>query len=386
MSLSFPKDDMMDVVATTQPNHGKGIPGSDELAAPAQRLLKDKRANYHSRLHIDHLTTLLRMLTRVRLYEPTWGRPNLHYGTLEEPRPQQDELVNILTKQSQISEGFLVPDSVSRVFDILPNMELHFHQLWAIIFQPPVPETMSLFVPPGTQFHGKPEFHRKLRPISFETTYKSSTQESIPNLDLTHLMKGLGDRGSEHRPHLVLFLGDQTQRQGHVPDVIGALCAATPKEESGQQQDISEKTGNSRPSHPQVGPPQLLFQLQPNLRIFRLKEANTASHSSSNGTTKGHVHDMAGKSWIGDSKASGIGLEIDPTTSQMMFVLNQVNQDRNIYNDVLQIDKNSEISGEKLSENIREGFRGSEVVVYRVDGGDEFDPWLANKDGVIRRI
>lgn len=119
ISSSFIKDDMMDVVATTEPNDDKGIPGPNELAPPAQHLLDDKSASYHSQLHIDHFATLMRMLTRVKLHKPTWSRQNFHYGTLEEPTPQQDELVNILAKQFQLSEGFLVPESRSRVFDIL---------------------------------------------------------------------------------------------------------------------------------------------------------------------------------------------------------------------------------------------------------------------------
>ncbi|KAJ5387820.1 hypothetical protein N7509_010361 [Penicillium cosmopolitanum] len=89
----------MDGVAMIEPNDVKGIPGPEELAPPAQRLLDDKRASYRYQLHIDHLAILMRMLTRVKLHEPTWSRQHFHYGTLEEPTPQQDQLVNILAKQ-----------------------------------------------------------------------------------------------------------------------------------------------------------------------------------------------------------------------------------------------------------------------------------------------
>jgi hypothetical protein len=113
---------MMDVVATTRPNPGKGIPGSGELAPTAQRLLKDKGATYHYQLNIRSLVTLMSILNRVRLYKTTWGRKTFHYGTLEEPSPQQDELLNILAEQFQVSEGFLVPGAISRVFDILVRL------------------------------------------------------------------------------------------------------------------------------------------------------------------------------------------------------------------------------------------------------------------------
>ena len=113
------KDDMMDVIATTQPNRVKAITGAFELEPPAQRLLTQRGANYHYRLSVDSFATLMKMLIRVRLYQSIWSPQNYSYGTLEEPNPQQDELVNILLKQFELSEGFLVPDSISRIFDIL---------------------------------------------------------------------------------------------------------------------------------------------------------------------------------------------------------------------------------------------------------------------------
>jgi hypothetical protein len=99
-----------------------------------------------------------------------------------------------------------------------------------------------------------------------------------------------------------------------------------------------------------------------------------------------HFHEVAAKSWVGDPQVSEIGLEIDPTTNQVTFVLNQANQDQNMYNDILQIDKQSEVLGENPSDGIRESFTVSQASIYRVDGGDVFDPWSSNKDGVIRRI
>lgn len=241
-------------------------------------------------------------------------------------------------------------------------------------------------MPPVTEFHGKPELHRNIRPVSFEATYQSSTQESNNTLALTHIIKGLTEKGTDHRPHLVLFLGGQTQNQSPIPDVLGALYAATPKKDANREQDMPDKAGSSELGLPEVGPPQLLFQLQPTPRMFRLKEVDKISQSSSNGMTKSHVPDMAAKFWMGDHLESEIGLEIDPATNQVAFVLNEANQGQDMYNDVLQSDERSEVSGENPSEGIRESFAVSQVAVYRVDGGDEFDPWPANKDGVIRRI
>ncbi|CAI7675791.1 unnamed protein product [Penicillium pancosmium] len=242
---------------------------------------------------------------------------------------------------------------------------------------------VSLFVPPVTEFHGKPEHHRNIRPVSFEATYQSSTQESNNTLALTHISKGLREKGTERQPHLVLFFAHQTQNQSHIPDVIGALYAAAPKEKKEKEPDILGKPVSSELGLLGFGPPQLLFQLQPMPRIFRLKDADKFS---SREMKKSRFQDVAAKYWIGHPQESEHGLEIDPTTNQVTFVLNQANQYQNMYDDVLHIDKQRELSGENPSDGIRESLTVSQAFIYRVDGGDEFDPWSSNKDGVIRRI
>ncbi|KAJ5742160.1 hypothetical protein N7533_011569 [Penicillium manginii] len=410
-SSSYIKDDMMDIVATTGPYDGKGIPGPDELAPSAQLLLDDKSASYRSRLKIEHFTTMMRMLMRVNLLEPTWSQQKLHYGTLEEPTPQQDELVNILAAQFQLSEGFIVQKSLSRAFDILvrfssiqkyqmksdstirfqPNFELHFHQLWALIFQPPIPETSSLsraeshpdstirdilravsfFVPPVTEFHGKPELHRDIRPVSFEETYQSSMRDSNNALALPQIIKGLTEKSTDHRPHLVLFLGDKAQSHSYIPGIMGALYAAAPKREGNGEQDVSEMAKNFEPV-----PLQLLFQLQPNTRMFRLKEGNSVPRSLPKEMAQSHAQDTAAKYWMGDHQESEVGLQIDPTRNRVAFVLNDhgANQSEFTYNDVLQGKGRSETLGQNQGEVIRESFTVSQVVVYRVDGGDKFEP------------
>lgn len=203
-------------------------------------------------------------------------------------------------------------------------------------------------------------------------------------LALTNIIKGLREKGTESRPRLVLFFAHQTQNQSHIPDVIDALYAAIPKEKKEKEPDMPGKPVNSELGLLEVSPPQLLFQLQPTPRIFGLKDADK---SSSWEMKKGSFDDVAARYWIGDPpQETEIGLEIDPTTNQVTLVLNQANQDQNMYNYVLQIDKQSEVSGENPSDGSRESFTVSQASIYRVDGGDEFDPWSSNKDGVIRRI
>lgn len=119
-SQSYLEDDMLDIVATTQPHKTKGIPGYETLSPTGQRLLRSKGANYQSQLHSRSLTTLLSLLHRIRLYTSTWGRDNFHHGTLEEPSARQDELVNVLVQPFNLDgEGFLTSSAISRCFDLL---------------------------------------------------------------------------------------------------------------------------------------------------------------------------------------------------------------------------------------------------------------------------
>lgn len=230
-------------------------------------------------------------------------------------------------------------------------------------------------MPPATEFHGKREDERKTRPGSFTTIYQSSEKESSFSSALLHFINSLAEKGDELQSHLFLFLGDQTLDHSHIPELMGVLFAPTPEEQKAHyQQRKSGEPKNLKPSLPEVGPPQLFFQLQPNLRMFRLKETESASRSSSSGIVKSPVHSSDAKYWIGDPGESEISLKLDPNTNQATLLRNRVSQDQSMYKDVLQIDHHNKGSDEKLGESISESFTISQVGIYALDGGDEFEP------------
>lgn len=232
-----------------------------------------------------------------------------------------------------------------------------------------------LFVPPATEFHGKPEHARKPRPGSFTTTYQSSANESSFSSALLHFVKSLAEKDEELQSHLFLFLGDQTPDHSHIPELMGVLFAPTSEEKKAHyRQRKSGEPKHSKPGLPEIGPPQLFFQLQPNLRIFRLKETDGSSRRSSSGIVKSPVHSSDAKYWVGDPGESEISLKLDPNTNQATLLRNQVSQDQSMYKDVLQIDHHNKGSDEKLGESISESFTISQVAIYALDGGDEFEP------------
>jgi hypothetical protein len=110
--------------------------------------------------------------------------------------------------------------------------------------------------------------------------------------------------------------------------------------------------------------------------MFRLKEGNSVPRSLPKEMAQSHAQDTAAKYWMGDHQESEVGLQIDPTRNRVAFVLNDhgANQSEFTYNDVLQGKGRSETLGQNQGEVIRESFTVSQVVVYRVDGGDKFEP------------
>ncbi|KAJ5907725.1 hypothetical protein N7495_000407 [Penicillium taxi] len=116
------EDDVMDVVASTQPQMLPFIPSSAALKPVAQRLLRGVNPQY--RLHSDNLIALVCLISSLKLSKSTWGA-GLHYGSLEEYSPQKEELVNILLRPFCLDhEGFITPKSMLQGLDFLMESNL----------------------------------------------------------------------------------------------------------------------------------------------------------------------------------------------------------------------------------------------------------------------
>ncbi|KAJ6032586.1 hypothetical protein N7540_003318 [Penicillium herquei] len=404
---SYLNDELMDLLVTTQPPYIKSIPGSRPLEPPARRLLEAEGANNQYQLPLNNLATLVSLLCRIKLYQATWDqrnrdhrklKKNCHYGILEKPSAHEDELVNFLVQPFELDkEGFLTPHAISRALDLLPNLELGFHQLWAIIFQPSIPEpsqalvaeplqkstigeilrAVSFFVPPikrirGAELHGIPEDKRNIMPVTFESIYESSTQESNIDSALSRITEIVTESGDDRKAHLILFLEDENQNLGHIPRVMGTFYSAKPKiyksrAKIAEEKDTAEQTKTPEVNAPLVGLPELLFQLQPNFSLYRLNEKENLSKLPLHGFVEGNY-------CIGDPEVTEI--KIDPVTREATFVASQVatNWNETMYKDVTGDAINSEKSGEKIHHDIKASFIVAQIAVFEVNGGDVFHP------------
>ena len=101
------------------------------------------------------VSTLLSLLLRLRLHKAKWA-PGFHFGEIDPSYPGDQELADVLVDALDVEK---IPEAgqTLRVMNLLvsqdlmlrirsvdtsdtwqPNFQLRFHQLWAILFQPPM--------------------------------------------------------------------------------------------------------------------------------------------------------------------------------------------------------------------------------------------------------
>ncbi|PYI12677.1 hypothetical protein BO78DRAFT_356966 [Aspergillus sclerotiicarbonarius CBS 121057] len=389
-SDTFITDDVIDALLPIFPAHPKLFPSIDKQLKPlAERLLDGRTDQYQ--IKVNDLAALLGLLMRMKVYKPTWGR-DFHYGSLEESSPEKEELANILARSFCLGQDEdLAPDSVLRALDILSNLEQWFHQLWTILFQPfPSTETptlepectpdptmdgilraASLFIPPF-EVHKRTDLARKVKPITFQKFYDSTSQTVTDSLDLGHILQPIFHNDVNRQSHLVLFLGHQAQDSK--PVVVGAFfpsssCTPTPATTEANEPEPEEKMGETRPALPQ-----LLFQLQPTFNLFRWTGEDTSISSSPECTsTSAREHTNPPSNYIGDPIRSKVGVAINSITREATFLQGTAattagNQISGGYEEVTR--KHDDQPERKTT------FTVTRLAIFSVEGGPRYDyPW-----------
>ena len=116
-------DDVMDVLAMTQPQDISVHPSPDLLKPVAQKLISESATPMQDWIKGEELSLLLSLLLRLRLYETKWARKEFHYGTFDEQCPQGDELAHILTERLTGGKGtVLTSDQAQEALEILVSV------------------------------------------------------------------------------------------------------------------------------------------------------------------------------------------------------------------------------------------------------------------------
>ncbi|PYH68674.1 uncharacterized protein BO88DRAFT_444355 [Aspergillus vadensis CBS 113365] len=365
-------EDAIDAMLTICPSHPKLSATPEKLTPLAERLLEGRTVQFQ--MKVKDLAHIICLIMRLRVYKTTWGR-GFHYGSLEEPSPEKEELANVLAQSfSHDQDESLSPDLVLRALEILPNLEQWFHQLWATLFQPspstelPTLETalspdstwngilraVSLFVPPS-ELHQRTDLHRKTKPIVF-----SKCHDSTDRFDLGHVLQHIRHDDPKHRSHLVLLLGHQGQDSTRV--VVGAFF-------SGDTQ--SPAANEERES---IALPRLLFQLQPSLDLFHLggKRIRALLPVNESDTEKTDSHNC-----MGELTQSRVGVKIDPATSHATFFRGN-NPARNrvsgLYEEATSTRKHDGCDAMNGDQQEREtSFTVTRLAIFHVEGGPNYD-------------
>ncbi|KAJ5620840.1 hypothetical protein N7510_004824 [Penicillium lagena] len=118
------EEDVMDVLAMTQPQSVSLAPSPDQLGPAARKLLDEGPTRTQYRVARRDLSTLLSLLLRLRLYKAKWGS-YFHYGTFDSAEPGDEKLANILVNGlGEVRDGEnLTSKQLLRAMDLLVCMD-----------------------------------------------------------------------------------------------------------------------------------------------------------------------------------------------------------------------------------------------------------------------
>ncbi|RAL17646.1 uncharacterized protein BO97DRAFT_11530 [Aspergillus homomorphus CBS 101889] len=308
--------DVMDVLATTQPCSISQAPSVDQLDTTARKLLSQEPPTpTRYRVSRQEVLLLATLVLRLRTSKAKWDQTR-QFGSLAPFEPADEVLATgILQRIMPEDKEHDADELASTLFEHLPHLLLHFHQLWAVLFQPSRPNTnnvsvadatensiparvlsaLSLFLPMGSSTTTTPRSSSNPRRVRFEKI--DLPADSAPTYtDLVNALQ-TGDN-----PHIILATNaDRSQ-------VIGALIPSP----------LWSTGADGRKRDCKVGNTHLLFQLGEEFRVLRwMNKPHTLLKTliGMNGEEQSDAQKepWTGPFYVGDmSKSSAARLEFDP--------------------------------------------------------------------------
>ncbi|KAK5994865.1 hypothetical protein PT974_03251 [Cladobotryum mycophilum] len=276
----------------------------------------------------EHVSTLIGLLLRMRLKKDKWAWL-YHHGDFAEANPAAEELAEALTGSlfGNESDQTMAPKQLSEAISLIPNLQLRFYQLWAVLFQPSAatgdisqaPEAapthvngaISLFAP-----QIKTENRYDKRSIQRDARIVLEKKQVLPdssNIAMVGLVQSLSHHSSAY---IVLLTGvaAATAQKAVVGAYFPGLCT--------DEDNEKYKTGaNNR---------HMLFQLHPRFRFLPCAGSNVpVSDLVKTEGIQVFLNKIAideGSApcnkpyWIRHSNGQGAGLRIDPETKTATLV------------------------------------------------------------------
>ncbi|PYI00041.1 hypothetical protein BO71DRAFT_478903 [Aspergillus ellipticus CBS 707.79] len=312
-------DDVIDVLATTQPYSVNLAPSLIQLEATGRKVLRgstggeSKSTQY--RVSRGEVSDLMGLLLRMRLQRKKWGR-RFHFGGFDEADKHGEALAGAIAGWLVGGEDAASEEVWGTVMDALPNLLLRFHQLWAVLFRLPMPEVegegdageevspsilaaVSLFAPiPELYDFAQARSAHDLR-IAFRPVGSTSC------LTFSDVVKALEN---EQNPQLIL--ATNATSPGSSAMIVGAFIPSSPS----AMDNINRRT---------IGETHLLFQLQPEFRILKWTNPHSLLTSLINSTDETGPAEVETTSaevskkpyYIGEMGKQSARLHVDPEAS-----------------------------------------------------------------------
>ncbi|OBT43810.1 hypothetical protein VE00_06305 [Pseudogymnoascus sp. WSF 3629] len=132
--------DVMDALIMVVPQFMHAAPSPEQLEVVARNLFAREPTLTQIEVRREDVSTLMDLLLRMRLTNEKWGS-SYHLSDFVDASPADKELteaiVNSLTGDG--SEQTVTSDQLLLAIDIVPNLQVRFYQLWAVLFQPSAP-------------------------------------------------------------------------------------------------------------------------------------------------------------------------------------------------------------------------------------------------------
>ncbi|KAI0013671.1 hypothetical protein F4779DRAFT_347726 [Xylariaceae sp. FL0662B] len=318
--------DAMDVLVMIGPQFIHAVPSQEQLEGVARKLFTGGPAVAQRTLTRKEVSVLVSLMLRMRLEEEKWGS-SYNFGDITQASPADEGLTEALVSclAGDKHERTITSEQLLGAINLLPNFQLRFHQLWAILFQPSIaaakakssyaPEAAPTYISAAISLFA-PHFETEggyRQTISKQDTRIALQQAQIlpnsQNTTIARLVKGLSHHSSAY---VVLFTSDAI---GTAPEAAVGAYFPSPLL-------VADAEAENRKRETRGNTPHLLFQLQPTFRLLRwtkpdvpvvdlIKIDGNKLSLEEIASTEG-LDSLNVPYWIGDPTGQGTGLGIDP--------------------------------------------------------------------------
>ncbi|GAW10955.1 hypothetical protein ANO14919_002930 [Xylariales sp. No.14919] len=130
--------DAADVLVMVGPQFIHAMPSPEQLEIVARKLSSETPDLARRTVRREEVSILINLLLRVRLEEEKWGSC-WNFGDIAESRPVVGRTARPIVNSIIGKDGdrSIISEHFPTIVDLMPDLQLQFYRLWAVLFQPP---------------------------------------------------------------------------------------------------------------------------------------------------------------------------------------------------------------------------------------------------------